>query len=196
MDKLLGELFLLLIFFAVEFGLLWYGFRAAKKSIEASNWPSVVGTITKMSLRENSDGDGTTYKVKVEYLYSVMDQTYTSSRLAFGYDWYSNNRRKHQNIFNKLEYVQSVKVRYNPQAPAISTLSFGIHKSIRLMLFFAIGLPIIILTSQLSLIVKSDVTSFISQLTFYSWIGILIWMLFQPDKVLLNNIEVVSYHQP
>jgi len=193
MDKLLGELFVLLIFFAVEFGLLWYGIGSAKKSMEASKWPSVLGTITKLSLGENSSGDGTTYKVEVEYHYSVVGQTYTSSRLAFGYDWYSNNTRKHQNIFHKLENVQSVKVRYNPQNPAISTLSFGIHKSIRLMLIIAIGLPIMILTSQLNLIVNSDVTSFISKLSSRSWIVILIWMLFQPDKVLLNNIEVISH---
>ncbi|OKH39750.1 hypothetical protein NIES2119_05750 [[Phormidium ambiguum] IAM M-71] len=193
MDQLLGQLFVSCILIALEVALLWYSLRSAKKSMEASNWPSAIGTITKLSLRENSGGDGGTYKVEVEYRYSVMGQTYTSSRLAFGYDLYSNNMRKHQNIFHKLEYVQSVKVRYNPQNPAISTLSFGIHKSIRLMLIIAVGLPIMILTSQLHLIVNSDVTSFISKLSSRSWIVILIWMLFQPDKVLLNNIEVISH---
>lgn len=193
MNQQLGQLFVSFILIALELGLLWYGINSAKKSMEASKWPSVIGTITKLYLGENSSGDGTTYKVEVEYRYSVVGQTYTSSRLAFGYDWYSNNMRKHQNIFHKLENVKSVKVRYNPQNPAISTLSFGIHKSIRLMLIIAIGLPIIILTSQLNLIVNSDLTSFISKLSSRSWIVILIWMLFQPDKVLLNNIEVISH---
>jgi Protein of unknown function (DUF3592) len=136
----MGKLFFLLfisIFYAVGFGMLWFGINSAKQSVEASNWPSVTGTITNLSLRENSDSDGTTYGVEVEYRYSVMGRTYTSSRLAFGYAS-SSGRQAHQDILNKLDHASSVNVRYNPQNPATSTLSFGIHRSVKFVLAFAI----------------------------------------------------------
>jgi hypothetical protein len=137
MNKLFFALFIS-IFYAVGFGLLWYGIKSAKESVQASSWPSARGTITNVSLREGSDSDGdTTYGVEVQYNYSVMGQNYTSSRLAFGYDE-SNVRQPHQDILDKLERASSVNVRYDPRDPSTSTLSFGIHSSIKFILTSAI----------------------------------------------------------
>ncbi|MGD1699802.1 DUF3592 domain-containing protein [Dapis sp. BLCC M229] len=165
MSKLFFPLFIS-IFFAVGFGMLGYGINSAKKSVEVSNWPSVTGTITNMSLRESSDSDGTTYGVEVEYRYSVMGRTYTGSRLAFGYIS-SSGRQAHQDILNKLESASSVKVRYSPQNPATSTLSFGIHRSIKFVLAFAI-----------------------TWLAFVFGFTLIWWIASQPDDVLLKNLEV------
>jgi hypothetical protein len=199
----MGKTFFLLfisIFYAAGFGMLWHGINSAKQSVEASNWTSVTGTITNLSLRENSDSDGTTYGVEVEYRYSVMGRTYTSSRLAFGYAS-SSGRQAHQDIFNKLEQASSVKIRYNPQNPAASTLSFGIHRSVKLILAFAItwlgtckkitspqkerrggeAAPPLFLWGCLKL---ADPLAFIFGFTLI-W-----WMASQPDDVLLKNMEV------
>jgi len=154
------------IFYVFGLGMLWYGIDSAKRSVEASNWPSVTGTITNLSLRENSDSDGTSYEVKVEYHYSVKGRRYTNSRLAFGYAG-SSGRQAHQDILNKLERASSVKVRYNPQHPATSTLSFGIHRSIKFILAFAIV-----------------------WLTFVFGFTLIWWLSSQPDDVLLKNMEV------
>jgi hypothetical protein len=165
----MGKFFFILfisIFYAAGFGMLWSGINLAKQSVEASNWPSVTGTITNLSLRENSDSDGTTYGVEVDYRYSVMGRTYTSSRLAFGYAS-SSCRQEHQDIFNKLENASSVKVRYNPQNPAISTLSFGIHGSVKLAFAFAI-----------------------TWLAFVFGFTLMSWLASQPDDVLLKNMQV------
>ncbi|MEO1376630.1 MAG: DUF3592 domain-containing protein [Cyanobacteria bacterium J06635_10] len=149
--------------------LLFCGIGIATDSIQASNWPSVMGKITNLSLQKqiSSDSDGTTteiYEVKVEYSYSVMDRTYNSSRLAFGYGS-SSGKPIHQEIFDKLESASSVKVRYSPKNPEISTLSFGIHRSIQ----FVLGFAIIWLLS----------------VTLVAWVG------FHPDSVLLKNMEVI-----
>lgn len=164
MGKLLFILFI--IFYAGGFGMLWSGINSAKQSVEASNWPFVTGTITNLSLRENSDSDGTTYGVEVEYHYSVRGRTYTSSRLAFGYAS-SSGRQAHQDFLNKLEHASSVKVRYNPQNPATSTLSFGIHRSVKSVLAFAI-----------------------TWLAFTFGLTLIWWIESQPDDVLLKNMEV------
>lgn len=165
----MGKLFFILfisIFYAAGFGMLWSGINSVKQSVKASNWPSVTGAITNLSLRENTDSDGTTYGVEVEYRYSVMGRTYTSSRLAFGYAS-SSGRQAHQDILNKLEHASSVKVRYNPQNPATSTLSSGIHRSAKFALAFVI-----------------------TWLAFIFGFTLIWWLASQPDDVLLKNMEV------
>lgn len=165
----MGKLFCALtisIFYAIGFGMLWYGINSAKKSIEASNWPSATGTIVNSSLQENSDSDGTTYEVQVEYRYAVMGRTYTGSRLAFGYSG-SSGRQAHQAIFNKLKHASSVNVRYNPRDPGTSTLSFGIHSSIKFILAFAI--------------------MWLISISILFLIG---WIESRPDDVILRNLEV------
>ncbi|NEP05470.1 MAG: DUF3592 domain-containing protein [Okeania sp. SIO2G4] len=151
----------LIFIYASGFGLLGYGIYSACKSVEASNWPSVTGTITNVSLHENK-GRSITYEVKVKYRYSVRGKTYTSSRLAFGY-FFSSGGQEQQDILNKLKSASSVKVRYSQKNPATSTLSFGIHRSIKFVLAFAIV-----------------------------WLGFTCSssVVYQPDHVLLKNLKV------
>jgi hypothetical protein len=170
MGKLFFSLFIS-IFYAVGFGLLWYGINLGKQSTIASNWPSVTGTITNLSLEGNSDSDGSTYdgstyEVRVEYSYSVMGRTYTNSRLAFGYGG-SSGRKAHQEIFNKLQQTDTIRVLYNPNDPATSTLSFGIHRSIKLILIFAI-----------------------TWLAFVFGFTSVLWLDSQPDDALIKNIDI------
>lgn len=161
--------------------MLWYGINSAKQSVEASNWPSVTGTITNLYLDKSRSPNGQVYHVEVDYHYTVMGRTYTSSRLAFGYSS-SNVIQAHEDILNKLEHASSVKVRYNPQNPATSTLSCGIHTSIKFWIVF----PIMFL-------------AMFSSVFFEFWIApplavfgcpLILWIVFQPDHVLLKNLEV------
>jgi hypothetical protein len=188
--KIVFNLFILLlasIFCVAGFAMIWCTIDSAKQSVEASNWPSVTGTITNLSLREKSDSDGKTYGVEVDYRYSVMDRTYTSSRLAFGYAS-TTSRQPHQDIFNKLEPASSVKVRYNPQHPATSTLSSGIHSSIKFILAFAIVFLVMIFGIPLT--TNKYPFVFIPWLVMIFGFIFMGWTLFQPDDILLKNMEV------
>ncbi|MDJ1182757.1 DUF3592 domain-containing protein [Roseofilum casamattae] len=166
MGKLALGLFLS-IFYLVGFGVLWYSINSAQKSIQASQWPSTMGTLEKVSLHENLDDDSSTYEVRVEYRYSVMGQTYTSSRLAFGYTG-SSGRKQHQEILKKLQNASVINVRYNPNNPATSVLSFGIHRSIKFLFAFAI-----------------------TWLSFVVGITLIIWIDSQSDRTLLDNIDII-----
>lgn len=152
------------LFYAAGFGMLGYSLLSIKRSLEASTWPSVVGTVDSCELASNSGGDGSTYRVKVVYRYRVAGRELTNDKLAFGYAG-SNGRDAHQEIFEKLENAKTVEVRYDPTDPQRSVLSFGIHRSIQFTLAFAV-----------------------TWLLFVIGFTILFWIGMRNDSVLLRNL--------
>lgn len=125
------------IFYLIGFGVLGYGLWTARRSTQVANWPTTQGNLTNISLAEKSDSDSTIYEVQVEYTYTVDGQAYHGSRLAFGYAA-SNNHQAQTEIYEKLKAAKSVDVRYDPDNPSSSALSYGIHGSIQFILVFAI----------------------------------------------------------
>jgi hypothetical protein len=106
------------------------------------------------------------WHVQVDYAYTVAGQAYRGSRLAFGYVA-SNKRQAHAEIYEKLKAAKSVDVRYDPDDPTSSALSYGFHRSIQFILAFAI-------------------TWLVFTLGFT-----LLWMLGEcSDNVLLKNLSV------
>lgn len=82
---------------------------------------------------------------------------------AFG----SSASNAHNAIFQRLKEAKGVNVRYDPSAPSVSCLSFGLHRSIQIMLAFAF-----------------------TWLLFMIGFTLLFWLLSQRDPVLLNNLSV------
>ena len=169
------------------------------KSAEASNWPSVTGTITKTDISGRRIKRGRySYKLEVEYRYSVMDRTYSGSRLAFGYNS-SGRRPEHQDILDRLESASSVKVRYNPQNPEISTLSFGTHQWIKRD--FAQGFTVLSFVSMFpatllfkifrvkSAVLQQWVYGFFVFAFIVGFISI-VGLGILPDRTILKNLEV------
>jgi|SRR5579884_3217681 len=154
------------VFYLIGIGLLGFGIWSARRSTQASNWPTTPGVLTNITLKENSDSDGSTYEVQVEYSYSVAGTVYRGNRLAFGYSA-SSGREAHTEICEKLKAAKSVDVRYDPDDPATSTLSFGIHRSIQFMLAFAV-----------------------TWLAFVIGFTLIWWSMSRSDNVLLQNLSV------
>jgi hypothetical protein len=153
------------VFYAVGLAILGFAFWSARRSTVASGWPTVPGTIESCSIARQSDNDGgDTYEVKVRYAYTVGHTEYHGSRLAFGY-MSSSGQSAHQDIHAKLKNAKSVDVRYDPADPAVSTLSFGIHRSIQTKFAFAL-----------------------TWLTFVIGFTVLWWIMSRPDDVLLRNL--------
>lgn len=144
--------------------MLGYGLWAAFRSTQASGWPETPGTVTNVILKENHDSDGTTYAVNVEYTYSVAGEAYNGSRLAFGYTG-SSGREAHNEIYRKLKDAKEVQVRYDPDDPATSVLSYGVHRSIQFILAFAI-----------------------TWLAFVVGFTVMWWMFSKSDSILLENL--------
>lgn len=154
------------IFYLIGFGLLGFGLWNAHRSRQAAAWPTAPATITRLEVGENSDSDGSTYEVKVQYTYTVDGVAYEGSRLAFGYAA-SSGREAHEEIHRKLQGAASVAVRYDPADPSVSCLSFGLHRSIQFMLVFSI-----------------------TWLAFVFGFTMLWWLFSRSDTVLLDNLLV------
>ncbi|MBY0231024.1 MAG: DUF3592 domain-containing protein [Gemmataceae bacterium] len=160
------------IFWLVGFGLLGYGLWSARQSTVAGSWPTVPATITSLELVEDRDSDGVAHEVKVKYAYTVDGTAYEGSRLAFGYGG-SSGRKAHEQIHQRLKEAKAVQARYDPADPSRSCLSFGIHRSIQLMLVFAI-----------------------TWLLFVAGFTALLWLFSRPDTVLLDNLSVQEAAEP
>lgn len=132
----------------------------------AANWPTAPGTITKLELKTNNDSDGNTYQVEVQYQYQVGGNSYSGSTLAFGYNS-SGGKEIHDQILQKLRQAKSVDVRYDPNKPDSSCLSYGLHRSIQQTLAFAI-----------------------TWLGFSIGFSIIWWLAAQSDDVLLRNLAI------
>lgn len=154
------------VFYAIGFGMLGHGLWSVWRSTQAAAWPTTPATITSLECRENRDGDGDAYEVQVGYAYSVDGVDYEGSRLAFGYTG-SSGKEAHEEIYQRLKAAKAVSVRYNPAAPSVSCLSFGLHRSIQLSLAFAF-----------------------TWLAFVIGFTLLFWLFSTRDAVLLDNLSV------
>jgi hypothetical protein len=155
------------LFYAVGLGILGYALYAARRSAVAAGWPTTPGTVVRCSLADRSDGDGgTTYEVQVDYDYRVGARQLSGSRIAFGYAA-SSGWDAHNQIYQALRQAKAIRVRYDPADPAVSTLSFGLHRSIQFMFAFAI-----------------------TWLAFVVGFTVLWWVTAQPDDVLVRNLIV------
>lgn len=153
-------------FSLIGFGILGYGVWSARRSTQAAAWPTALGTITQLSVQENSDSDGNTYEVKVQYTYTVDGVAYQGSRLAFGYGG-SSGREAHEEIHRKLMGAKIVTVRYDPSDPSVSCLSFGLHRSILMIFVFGV-----------------------TWLAFVFGLTLFVWLFSRSDSVLLDHLSV------
>ena len=124
------------IFFAVGLWLLGYGISSYVKGKASLTWPQATAQISQCEVEEDSDSDGTTWKVEVSYEYSVGGQNYTGDKVAFGYSG-SSTREEHEAIYDKLNNASSVSVRYHPEDPSKSVIAPGFNRSTFLVLAFA-----------------------------------------------------------
>jgi hypothetical protein len=157
------------IFYLIGFGLLGYGAWGAWRSTRAGTWPATLGSVTEVSLEQNHSSDaesGPTYEVKVRYSYTVNGVAYEGSRIAFGYGA-DGSQEAHAEVYRKLRDAKQVSVRYDPADPSVSSLSYGVHRGIRIILAFAI-----------------------TWLAFAVGFSLLWWLTSRSDSVLLDNLSV------
>ncbi len=161
-----GFVLFISLFYLIGFGLLGYGLWSARRSTQAAAWPTTPATITSLEVRENSHSDDTTYEVKVRYTYTVEGVAFEGSRLAFGYGG-SSDREAHDEIRRRLKEAKAVAVRYDPANPAVSCLSYGLHRTILFVLVFSV-----------------------TWLLFVIGFTLLFSLSFRSDAVLLDNLSV------
>ncbi|MDR1497499.1 MAG: DUF3592 domain-containing protein [Puniceicoccales bacterium] len=130
------------VFYAVGIGILGYGVYMLYQSQTASRWPTVEGKILECNVIEShrsghSRGTTHTYEAKVRYSYVVAGTQLEGSRIAFGYSG-SSGEHVHNEIADRLRTSRAVMVRYDPNNPSRSVLSYGINRSTITSLVFGV----------------------------------------------------------
>jgi Protein of unknown function (DUF3592) len=121
------------VFFIYALSILLENSIFAYKSMSSRNWPTTMGKIQSLSLQKKTlefQCPTIHYKVKCTYDYYLHGEMYVGSQIAFGY-YGGDNLRYQEAIMKKLRSSSTIIVRYNSKDPKISTLSFGIHHSIK-----------------------------------------------------------------
>jgi len=137
------------VFFAVGLGITGWGAYCVFKSQKAAEWPTVEGRINSCEIKEASHDEETKWRVYVNYSYNVFDQQHQGDRVAFGYSE-SSGYGAHASLHEKLSKARTVSVRYNPENPSESVLTYGLNRSTIMTLIF--GLVWLVFTTGFTVI--------------------------------------------
>lgn len=131
----LGATLFIGLFVLIGVAILLFAMRSLTLAKQAESWPTAQGQITDRSFDVDTDEDGTSYRTKLSYAYSVGGQSYANEKIAFGYAG-SSARDFHRKIYDALPVGTSLAVRYDPDNPERAVLSHGMNKSILFLLIF------------------------------------------------------------
>jgi len=94
---------------------------------QAQDWPKVPATITKSSIREHTDSDGTSYLPEFSYRYTVAGSEYCSTVHTEGLPFPSTEDAARQMV-KQFSLGSTVQVAVNPINPAHAVLDTGFPK--------------------------------------------------------------------
>lgn len=120
-----------------------FALRGIIKSHTIDKWPQTDATITKCEFKTDSDSDGNSYEVVVQYDYTVRGRQYTNNKIHPSY--LASSVDGHRPLYAKLKECSIVKARYNDHDPTESYIVTGRFTSAFALLFggllfFSMGL--------------------------------------------------------
>jgi hypothetical protein len=95
---------------------------------QAHDWPKVPATITESSVREDTDGDGTSYLPEFSYRYSVAGRQYCSTIHTEGLPFPGTEDAARQMV-KQFAAGSTVQVAVNPTNPSLAVLDTGFPKA-------------------------------------------------------------------
>lgn len=91
----------------------------------AKHWPRVRANIVQSSVRESTDGDGTSFLPEFSYRYSVAGTEYSSNQHSEGHPFPSNEAAARQ-LVKSLPVGSHVEVAVSPTNPKCAVLDTGV----------------------------------------------------------------------
>lgn len=129
------ETLLVCLFFIISgIVLLLLSIYFYKKSKDSIKWCKTKGQISKAYLDKFNDSNSTSYRVEVEYSYTVADKVYNSKRKYYGDHLLSSFLGSTKKLVDKYKKGDTIDVYYNPQNPKDAVLEQGVHFSV--LVFF------------------------------------------------------------
>jgi len=108
--------FVLVVLNAVFLTIIYF---TQRKVNEISGWPSATATVMASQVEWRSDSEGSTQYPAVLYSYTVMGQSYSSTRIAPGMEVGGMGAQK---VVARYPVNAQVPVYYNPQNPSDAVL--------------------------------------------------------------------------
>lgn len=105
-----------------------------KKSKDSIKWSRTKGQISNACLDKFNDSNSTSYRVQVEYSYTVADKVYSSKRKYYGDHLLNSFYWSTKKLVDKYKKGDTIDVYYNPQNPKDAVLEQGVHFSV--LVFF------------------------------------------------------------
>jgi hypothetical protein len=130
-----------LIMFIIPFvviGLGTFGYSVYRflESIPTHSWQATPARVTECRIETVEDSEGNSYKVHLNYRYTVAGKTYTSSRIAIGYS--TNNVEDHWALYEVLQTAAIIQVYVNPKNPHQAVVVKGTNNSTLFLFVFSI----------------------------------------------------------
>lgn len=117
------------LFLIAGLGIFGYGLYELYQSHAAKNWPTAEATILTSEVSEESDSDGTSYRPRITYEFTVDDTTHIGDRIHFG-SVGSRNYDTHAEITARYPVAAKVPVHHHPSSPEHSVLEPGFHANL------------------------------------------------------------------
>ena len=134
------------------FGVFWSGMvlifdgiflAPAWRQLKARDYVPVEATIRSSEVTVHSDGEGTTYGLKMAYEYSVGDTEYIGNKYRYGR--FSSSDRWAYRVVDSHPPGRKVTAYYNPHNPGDAVLSVGIGGSDLFMALFLTPFNVVML---------------------------------------------------
>jgi hypothetical protein len=92
---------------------------------QVKKWPTAEAVVATCDVEYLPDSEGgQTFRVDVDYQYTVEGQEYRGNRVALGYGP-STDLEFHKQLAQRLKTAKTVLVRYNPRNASDAVLAFG-----------------------------------------------------------------------
>jgi len=142
----------LLIFGGVGVFAIYTGRKSIRQADASQRWPATTGKITNAQVEYSSsidtEGDSRdSYSPRVSYEYQALGQTYTGTKISFGFSKSYGSRRQAEDELARYPLGSQVTVYYDPSNPAEAVLE---RKAGGSMLATVVGVIFIVLSLCIS----------------------------------------------
>lgn len=120
----------------IGIAILGYAIWCTIVSIRNQSWPEVEAVIVSATVEEEYN-EGTYYKPKITYRYSVNGSEFIGWRIKVAEGMTSSSPRRPQRIVAKYPMGTTVRAKYSPTDPSLSVLEPGPNFSIVMLFLFA-----------------------------------------------------------
>jgi hypothetical protein len=114
-----------LILLRIGVAMLWLVFCELRRARATRTWPSVSGRVLESTVEEVTDSEGSAYRPRVAYAYSVAGEEYSSECVSVGQGTTASRRRAEQTT-QRYPVGSRVAVHHDPSRPSQAVLETGV----------------------------------------------------------------------